>query len=368
MDSIKYNSFDFLVKNIIIDTSDQKILIVENSQDNAKYIFNSLKLDSHKTEEIDILIKNTDIPPLGDTINNKVFFFIHKNNLIICSEYYKGENLVSYINRTNCNEYNILSIIEDYLLEIIEFSTNYPGINMHYFNPENIYITENSNVKCNFFLSNTMGKDKDILYDMESIFSPIISNFSKAFRSQIELICQKSSNNLYSSINEILYDIKNIKPLKREGILQKLKNYFLDHKRLILNLGKILLVLLLIWFVKDKIFFYYKNTNMSHFSNIGEYIVSKEGDVTYTGIRGEYNNIIPDKSSGNNIITLSEISHPIEDISYIIKNGDTLNKITLEHYGSTEFSQKLSRYNGLKNENLIYTGQVILIPDIKELE
>lgn len=51
---------------------------------------------------------------------------------------------------------------------------------------------------------------------------------------------------------------------------------------------------------------------------------------------------------------------PLEPIFYTVKAGDTLSSIA-NKYGTTY--QKLAEYNGIANPNLIYTGQVIKIPN-----
>lgn len=49
--------------------------------------------------------------------------------------------------------------------------------------------------------------------------------------------------------------------------------------------------------------------------------------------------------------------------TYIIKKGDTLSAICRKFYGNSSLSSKLAKYNGIKNQNLIYTGKTLKIPD-----
>lgn len=49
--------------------------------------------------------------------------------------------------------------------------------------------------------------------------------------------------------------------------------------------------------------------------------------------------------------------------SYTVVSGDTLSGIARKFYGNAMLYPKLATYNGIKNPNLIYVGQVIKLPD-----
>ena len=62
-----------------------------------------------------------------------------------------------------------------------------------------------------------------------------------------------------------------------------------------------------------------------------------------------------------------------EYIEYIVKSGDTLGQIIVDHYGPMDKNSlwgrngkvnEISRLNGIKNANLIYPDQKILLPKI----
>ena len=48
--------------------------------------------------------------------------------------------------------------------------------------------------------------------------------------------------------------------------------------------------------------------------------------------------------------------------SYVIRPGDTLYQISMEHYGSMDEIEEICRLNGLSQEEIIYPGQVIVLP------
>lgn len=47
---------------------------------------------------------------------------------------------------------------------------------------------------------------------------------------------------------------------------------------------------------------------------------------------------------------------------YVVKQGDTLTKISEIYYGDLQAVQEICRLNQLESEDLIYTGQIILLP------
>jgi peptidoglycan/xylan/chitin deacetylase (PgdA/CDA1 family) len=53
---------------------------------------------------------------------------------------------------------------------------------------------------------------------------------------------------------------------------------------------------------------------------------------------------------------------------YVIQKGDTLSKIAKNFYGDLGLYQRLAKYNGIRNPNLIRVGQTIEIPSKRELE
>ena len=53
--------------------------------------------------------------------------------------------------------------------------------------------------------------------------------------------------------------------------------------------------------------------------------------------------------------------------SYIVKKGHTLSSICRKFYGDASLYAKLAMANGIKNPNLIKTGQILKIPDKAQL-
>lgn len=48
--------------------------------------------------------------------------------------------------------------------------------------------------------------------------------------------------------------------------------------------------------------------------------------------------------------------------SYIIRPGDTLYQISLEKYGTMDKINEICRMNGISEDELIYPGQIIVLP------
>ena len=48
--------------------------------------------------------------------------------------------------------------------------------------------------------------------------------------------------------------------------------------------------------------------------------------------------------------------------TYIIKPGDTLYQISISHYGNMDAISEICRLNNLKENQVIYPGQMIVLP------
>ena len=57
----------------------------------------------------------------------------------------------------------------------------------------------------------------------------------------------------------------------------------------------------------------------------------------------------------------SEASGKVHE-SYVIQPGDTLFQISMEKYGNTEAISQICRLNGMSADEIIYPGQVIVLP------
>lgn len=68
------------------------------------------------------------------------------------------------------------------------------------------------------------------------------------------------------------------------------------------------------------------------------------------------------KNNTGNSMRLAEKSTANPN-TYIIKKGDTLGAICRKFYGNSSLSSKFAKYNGIKNQNLIYAGKTLKIPD-----
>ncbi|WP_300689225.1 LysM peptidoglycan-binding domain-containing protein [uncultured Oscillibacter sp.] len=67
------------------------------------------------------------------------------------------------------------------------------------------------------------------------------------------------------------------------------------------------------------------------------------------------------QNTGNK--TRAEPQGKKEETSYTVVKGDTLWGIARRTYGDPNLAWKLAEFNGVKNANLIYPGQVVKLPD-----
>lgn len=67
------------------------------------------------------------------------------------------------------------------------------------------------------------------------------------------------------------------------------------------------------------------------------------------------------QNTGN--LSRAEPQETKEESSYTVVKGDTLWGICRRTYGDGSLAWKLAEYNGIKNANLIYPGQLVKLPD-----
>ena len=79
---------------------------------------------------------------------------------------------------------------------------------------------------------------------------------------------------------------------------------------------------------------------------------------------------LPRGDSGQEEEASSDIQPPTSTIQeelseedyYTVQRGDTLDKISLKLYGTTEEAEAICKMNGLTDGNLIFIGQKLLLP------
>lgn len=89
------------------------------------------------------------------------------------------------------------------------------------------------------------------------------------------------------------------------------------------------------------------------------------GDLTVTVTLRQYRELeaetVEKAETGNSGRTAQ--SGTKAEKAYTVVSGDTLWGIARRYYGDGRLAWKLAGYNGIKNANLIYPGQVVAIPD-----
>jgi hypothetical protein len=365
MNSIKYKDYNFRIVNVIEKTDSFQTLIVESPDYKNKYIFNAYNISELEYSMVNKIIENTHLAPLENQIKEDHFFFVSMNIIYICYKYNPGESIDCYLKRLPLNSTDLLTLFEDYLIEIIEKVTKDPSINNMYFVPNNIYITNDNTIKYNLFLLESADHGEDnILFPIHRTLTPFISYFDKKTKEQIQLIIDKSKNGLYYTINEILYDFKKIKHTKAITLITRIKLYFIRHKRFFSLAVKISLILLVLFFFRNTIFSYFENSNLSNFQRLGEYEVAENGETTYISKSSNISNYIPPEKVQKKL-SLDALPTYSNTKEYIVQPGDTIRKISMTFYNSTAYSDAIADYNNIVNKDLIYIGQKIIIPNLK---
>ena len=87
------------------------------------------------------------------------------------------------------------------------------------------------------------------------------------------------------------------------------------------------------------------------------------GDVYITVELKEYRQLSAVRTESASTRDESAGGSYLSPVSYTIVSGDTLWAVAREFYGDPTLCWKLAAYNGIKNANIIYPGQVLSLPD-----
>lgn len=84
--------------------------------------------------------------------------------------------------------------------------------------------------------------------------------------------------------------------------------------------------------------------------------LEKQKNAEQTG-----NNVTEQETSGQNDSVSEETAAGTKEF-YVIRPGDTLYQISVARYGSTDAIEEICRLNGLSEQEIIYPGQIIVLP------
>jgi LysM repeat protein len=73
---------------------------------------------------------------------------------------------------------------------------------------------------------------------------------------------------------------------------------------------------------------------------------------------------MPETSAGDEPASEEETAQTAAQsgVSYVVRPGDSLFQISLDHYGTIDQIEAICQLNGLSEEEIIYPGQIILLP------
>lgn len=68
----------------------------------------------------------------------------------------------------------------------------------------------------------------------------------------------------------------------------------------------------------------------------------------------------------NNNKNIQDVIDSTPQITYIVKSGDDFSKISETIFGTTEYAEDIAQANTIKDPNIIYEGQKLIIPKISQ--
>lgn len=237
---------------------------------------------------------------------------------------------------------------------------------------DNICIDINEDVKIIYNFSDLLDIDepssKIVFKNISKIIKLLLSReLNNKYNKQIEIILEKCDNNLFTSIPQLIVDLKKIESTCTEGDAKSaFMKFYKRNKKKIKKYSWVFSGLAIASFgiyLFYNLFFASNNDMSSASSNV------TLGNITYISNSSTNPTIdntisVPPESTSEELIDLS-VSPNTEILfnDYIVKYGDTFESICENNYSSKSFISTIKSFNNLYSDAQLVAGIVIRLPD-----
>ena len=237
---------------------------------------------------------------------------------------------------------------------------------------DNICIDMNEDIKIIYNFSGILDIDepssKIIFKNIAEIIKLLLKReLNNKYNKQIEIILEKCENYLFTSIPQLIVDLKKIESTCTEGDTKSaFMKFYKQNKKKIKKYSWIATSLSIALFGVYLCYslFFASNNNMSSASSnvtLGNitYIANQSADPTIDNTIS-----VPSESASEELIDLS-VSPNTEILfnDYIVKYGDTFESICENNYSSKSFISTIKSFNSLYSDAQLVAGIVIRLPD-----
>jgi LysM repeat protein len=366
---ILFDTHKFEVKNYILESQTIHIIVVEDTNTGQRYMFNQL---FETVPYIEQLMTEENIVNLGDyTHEERGFFFSFRDTLILAFKYHDGLPLDYFLNHHKNNDEVLLNVLEQIIISAITRIDKTTYATPLIFDPRNIVVMPSKTVEINYALFPESTEDPLVSSDryfqsLALIIDLVSAMISQAIRPEVTMICDKCTYGLYDSLSDVAYAVKELRTRERQGFLYRVKMTLRTLRRRLLPLVKLAFLLLVVYYG----YTYIHTSILSRSSSIqviGNYAITQDGTAHFQQQAVPNDHLVIQKESHQiEMPKKPEPPKPIPSsgntVDYTIRAGDTLTKICLAHYGTTDYVMALAQYNALNSPNLIYPGNSLVLP------
>ncbi|MBN2899189.1 MAG: LysM peptidoglycan-binding domain-containing protein [Clostridia bacterium] len=366
--------YQFEVKNYLYESDHVNALVVLDQTSGQKYLLNEL---CETTPYIQKLITEENIVALSSyTLDERGFFFSYHDKLFIGFRYFEGVGLSHYLENHLINDYLLLKMLEELIITGTSYVQSSPSTLPIVFDVSNIVITADEHVEVNFIFYSEMlalCAEEDLFthHYLGDVIDLFASYLSPALKPELTVIRDKCRYNLYSSLADVAYAVKELRASKRDGFMVRLKKWLAALKQRLQPLVKLALLVAILFYV-----YRYIDSNFlsrpSSIDVIGSYAIAQNGDAQLQTTNVPKDHLMIGRETREVAIPeKTVIKAPIVDdsaTSYRIKPGDTLTKICIATYGTAEYVNAIASYNLLASANLIYPGNELKLPSVSVLD
>lgn len=316
-------------------------------------------------------------------------FFASDQYFYIVFKYIKAENIANkyHTSRLTDSLEKRFQILYSILIKLDSISSLPLYAFLSVISLDNICIDDNENVQIVYNLDKVLSNDKYssnkiVFVKIADIIRLMLSNELKnKYNSQIKIIVEKCEKQLFTSIPQLIIELKKIestctngnfqnkiskliKPVKSLFIKTFNTNFYKKHRKQIKKYswicGSCLSLTLLIFLIFGATNINNKKIPIDSFSL---------GNTTYVYNQEQENPIentisIPEKEEPEIPIDLSiSADTDITFTDYIVQYGDTFDSICTNNYSSKDFISTIKSFNNLQADSQLIAGTLIKLPD-----
>ena len=301
--------------------------------------------------------------------------FTEEGTLYTVFGYQEGRNLLQYVQTEKLALPYRVVLLQNVLEVFLQYRHYSDMLQFCMLQYHNIVI-QNHTIFFNYQLL-LLPEEKEIscFAALEQTMQILFTTAERKSMPKLQIVADKCQKRLYTSLGEMIKELQ-----ETSGAVEKEKNiqaYIVqekkDFRKRMVSMFSIVIIISAFYMAYNA---YKKNTedtflyttleSMGTVSIVSEQQSHREQTDTFVEVSQKQTPKITEKQE----IQQQEIPQPqqsMQNNTYVVKAGDNLSRICLKVYQEIQYLQSLANYNNIKNINLIYPGQVLLIPPKEEL-